>query len=411
LLTVSLGKIKNAMSSELSNQPPLTANDQRRYDLDWLRFIAIVILLFFHTGMWFNHWGWHVKNNELSYTFQYWMIWSHNFRMQLLLFISGAGTFMALGKRTSGEFRKERFTRLFIPLIFGMLVVVPPQIYYERIDQYTNYWEFYKTVFQFKPYPEGGSLSWHHLWFILYLFIYSLISLPFLKFLRSAKSEIFKQKCLLLLRSPAGVLFIPAILILNTQFLLRPFFPEETHDLMNDWAYFVYYFSFFLLGIICYSIPTLWETIGKNRKYFLLATFFALIPFYTCYLHFRGIVHLSWSEDPDAIGDLFDRVSIFLAWFTVITIIAYGQHYLKKPRKWLSKISEGLYPFYILHQSVIIAIGYYVCKLDWSIAAKYWSICFLTLSSCIGFYWLCIRPFNAMRFLFGMKLKKKVLQN
>ena len=103
----------------------------RRYDLDWLRFIAIVILLFFHTGMLFNPWGWHIKNNELSEGFRYWMAWLHYWRMPLLLFISGAGTYMALGKRSPAQFAGERFKRLFIPLLFGMFVVVPPQIYYE----------------------------------------------------------------------------------------------------------------------------------------------------------------------------------------------------------------------------------------------------------------------------------------
>jgi hypothetical protein len=82
------------------NESLINNTQQRRHDLDWLRLIAIAILLFFHTGMWFNQWGWHVKNSETTTTFQYWMIWSHYFRMPLLLFISGAGTYMALGKRT-----------------------------------------------------------------------------------------------------------------------------------------------------------------------------------------------------------------------------------------------------------------------------------------------------------------------
>ena len=383
----------------------LTTNQQlttRRYDLDWLRLIAIVILLFFHTGMWFNHWGWHVKNNELSYTFQYWMIWSHFFRMPLLLFISGAGTYMALGKRTATQFRRERFRKLFIPLVFGMFVVVPPQIYYEHIKEYSGYWEFYKTVFNFVPYPKG-SLSWHHLWFILYLFLYSLLALPLLKFLKSSSAEAFKSKVVTVLGSPAGILLLPSVFILVTQILLRPYFPEETHDLLKDWAYFTFYFLFFVMGIICYSIPQLWSAIGANRKYLLMTLLLTLIPFYICYFHFRQLLILPWTID--TIETTFDVIAIFVSWFTVITIIAYGQHYLNKPHPWLSKMNEFLYPFYILHQSVIIAIGYYVCQWDWSISAKYWTISFLTLVSCIGFYLLVIRPFNVMRFLFGVKEK------
>ncbi len=381
----------------------LTPNEPtRRHDLDWLRLIAILILLFFHTGMWFNNWGWHVKNSETTVSFQYWMIWSHYFRMPLLLFISGAGTFMALGKRTSGQFRRERFRRLFIPLVFGMLVIVPPQIYFEHIKQYNGYWDFYKTVFNFVPYPNG-SLSWHHLWFILYLFIYSFLALPLLNYLRSERSEKFKQNIYFLLSSPAGLLLIPSTLLLISQIILRPYFPEETHDLLKDWAYFTFYFFFFVLGILCYSSQNLWTIIGQHRKQFLIAMLFILIPFYICYFHFRDLITLPWSDD--TVETIFDVLAIFVSWFTVITIIAYGQHYLNRPHPWLSKINEGLYPFYILHQTVIIAIGYYVCQLSWGIAAKYWVICFLTLVSCVAFYLALIRPFNAMRFLFGMKKK------
>lgn len=376
---------------------------ERRYDLDWLRLIAIIILLFFHTGMWFNQWEWHVKNSETTVSFQYWMIWSHYFRMPLLLFISGAGTFMALGKRTAGQFAKERFQRLFIPLIFGMLVIVPPQIYFERINQYSGYWDFYKTMLEFKPYPEGGSISWHHLWFVLYLLIYSLIAIPFLKFLRSPASENFKEKCWWILSSPAALLFIPALLILNSQFLLRPLFPEETHDLVHDWAYFVFYFLFFGMGILAVAIPKLWQTIGVSRRYFLVAMVISLIPFYVCYIHFRGVIHLPWDER--TIADFFDRTAIFVSWFTVITIIAFGQHYLNRPHRWLPHLNEGIYPFYVLHQTVIIAIGYYVCQWEWSIAAKYWTICFLTLVSCVAFYGFVIRHIPFLRMVFGVRRK------
>ncbi|HET6543875.1 MAG TPA: acyltransferase family protein [Chryseolinea sp.] len=392
------------MKSTLSTPQSIVADMStgRRYDLDWLRFIAIVILLFFHTGMLFNPWDWHIKNNETSESFRYWMTWLHFWRMPLLLFISGAGTYMALGKRTPRQFAGERFTRLFIPLVFGMFVVVPPQIYFEHIKQYNGYWDFYKTVFEFQPYP-AGSFSWHHLWFILYLFLYSLIAIPFLTFLRSPKSLLFKERIFNFLSSPAGILFIPSIFILITQIILRPYFDEETHDLIHDWAYFTFYSCFFLFGMLCYSSSKLWESIGRNRTHLLVSTIAMLIPFYGLFFHFRELIHLPWSID--TIETAFDVIAIFVSWFTVITVIAYGQHYLNRPHPWLSKINEGLYPFYILHQTVIISIGYYICQLPWSIGAKFWSVSILTLVSCVIFYLIFIRPFNAIRFFFGMKKK------
>ena len=376
---------------------------ERRYDLDLLRLIAILILLFFHTGMWFNTWGWHVKNAETSTFFNYWMVWLHYWRMPLLLFISGAGTFMALGKRTPVQYRRERFLRLFIPLVFGVFVIVPPQIYYEHIKEYSSYKEFYLTVFNFVPYPKG-SLSWHHLWFILYLFLYSLMALPFLKFLRSENSIRFKEQAQRLLSKPMAMLLLPALFILGTQVALRPIFPDETHDLLHDWAFFVFYFCFFLFGILCYSIRDLWLSIGHNSKYLLAGSLVILIPFYICYFSFYGLLEIPLSVG--TIETIFDVLAILLSWFTVITVIAYGQRWLNKPHRWLPLVNEGLYPFYILHQTVIIVIGYYVCQLPWSIAAKFWTIALLTASCCCLFFLLLIRPFNPVRILFGVKPRK-----
>ena len=118
----------------------------------------------------------------------------------------------------------------------------------------------------------------------------------------------------------------------------------------------------------------------------------------------QELIQLPWDFDTMEIA--FDVTGIFVSWFTVITVISFGQHYLNRPHPWLSKINEGLYPFYILHQTVIIFIGFYICQLPWSIAVKFWSVSFATLAGCIAFYLIFIRPFNVVRFLFGMKGKK-----
>lgn len=378
-------------------------NTLRRYDLDWLRFLAILILLFFHSGMLFNTLGWHIKNNETSNTFNHWMIWLHYWRMPLLLFISGAGTYMALGKRSVKQFVGERFRRLFIPLLFGMFIIVPPQIYFEYIDRYNSFGEFYKTVFEFKPYPPG-SLSWHHLWFVLYLLIYSLISIPLLKFLRSKSSDKLKAKALAITSSTFGLIVVPACILLFSQLILRPYYPKETHSLVNDWAYFTFYLIFFLLGMLCYSNQEIWNALGLKRKSLLVGMVLTLIPFYVIYFNFYG-----WYELPasaSVIQFTFDATAIFLAWSTVLTVIAYGQHHLNKFHPWLTHINNGIYPFYILHQTAIIVIGYYVCQLEWSIPSKYWTVSMTTLVTCIAFYLIVIRPFDAMRFLFGVKPKE-----
>jgi hypothetical protein len=104
---------------------------------------------------------------------------------------------------------------------------------------------------------------------------------------------------------------------------------------------------------------------------------------------------------------IFDVAAIYVSWFWVITVVAYGQHYLNRPHPWLKHFNEGLYPFYILHQTVIIAIGYYVCQLPWGIFAKFWTVSLLTLISCLLIYFVLIRPFNVTRLFFGMKVRMK----
>jgi hypothetical protein len=157
--------------------------------------------------------------------------------------------------------------------------------------------------------------------------------------------------------------------------------------------------------MLLYSNPDLWTSIGNSRRYILIAALFTLIPFYGAYLDFHDIIDLPFTERQVEI--IFDVSALFLSWFTVLAVVGYAQRYLNKPHKWLSHITEALYPFYILHQTVIIWIGYYVCQWDWSIASKFWTISLLTLVSCLAFYFICIRPFNVMRLLFGLKWRKK----
>ena len=154
-------------------------NTKRLHYIDWLRVIAFSLLILYHTGMFFVPWSFHFKNNETSEMFELWMVGLHQFRLPLLFMISGMGAYFALSHRKVSGFVKERSTRLMLPLIFGMLVVIPPQIYFEHLTKgvhYDSYFDFWKTVFNFVPYPEGGSFSWHHLWYLVYIFFYSLHS-------------------------------------------------------------------------------------------------------------------------------------------------------------------------------------------------------------------------------------------
>ncbi len=147
---------------------------ERQYYIDWLRIMLIISVFLFHTGMIFNTWDWHVKNDILyGGVLRKVMIFLHNWRMPLLFMLSGAGTFFALGNKTTGQYLLERTRRLLIPFFAGIFLLVPVQVYVEKISDYTSIIDFYRHMFD-GIYPEG-NFSWHHLWFILYLFVIALL--------------------------------------------------------------------------------------------------------------------------------------------------------------------------------------------------------------------------------------------
>jgi glucan biosynthesis protein C len=384
-----------------------TAASREAY-LDWLRFLAIMGVLFFHSAMpYVAEWEFHIKNKETSNLLLEFNFWLSRFRMPLLFFISGAVAFLILRRKTAGAFIGLRFRRLMVPLLFGMLVIVPPQIYLERLTQgfKGNYWDFYKTVFAFKPYPMGGSLSWHHLWFILYLFIYDVAFTPVFKWFMSDKgaravqavSALSKGRRLYFLLVPGIILYV----------LLRLQFPG-TNDLVNDWCNFFYWLQFLLVGFLCVAVPGLMDSVERNRRVSLTIGVLAL--FVIDYVRWNDLS--PWDSLPNWRSDwrtyAFITLTPIMAWGWLLAIVGYGKQYLNKKHRVQDYVNQAVYPFYILHQSAMMVIVYYVVQVNDTILMKYLFTVILTLCISMGIYHTLIRPFAVMRFLFGMKPKKKL---
>ncbi len=396
--------------SRTPQHPVAHTLNQRRHDLDWLRVIAILTLLFYHTGMIYVSWGWHIQSQETSQPMEEVMRWLHRWRMPLLFFISGAGTFFALKKRSFGAYAGERVRRLFVPLVFGMFVIVPPQIYIEWLFRGRfsgSYLDFYPEVLKFQSYHDGGTggaFSWHHLWFICYLFFYSLLSIPVFRWLKSESGQRFTDRIGQLIARPGGSMWLGAVLIIVSQIILKPFFPEETHALTNDWAYFVKNLLLFWLGYILISRPAFWQILTDQRRILLTGTLICTVLLYSIRVVYdlEGPDILAW-EVAYAIN------SDCLTWFSVLATVAYGYRYLNVNPLWRGKpvlphLNEAVYPFYILHQTVIVLIGYYVLtRTNLGVYDGFLVVSLSSLVTCITIYMLLIRPFRLTRFLFGLK--------
>lgn len=388
--------------SQLAN-----AEAERRHDLDWLRVLAILLLLFFHCGMPFvAEWGWHIKNSETSEIFLEWMHFLSRWRMALLFFVSGAGTWFVMKRASASEYLRRRFLRLFVPLVFGILVVVPPQIYIERLFQsgshspYSSYWAFYPSVFEFRPYPEGNT-SWHHLWFVAYLFLYSILGVPFFLALRSESGRRLAGRLAGNLSAPLVYSFGLPIAAVFASLIIRFRGPQ---NLVDDWAMFLTYFLYFLCGYLFTMERRFADWLEQNRERSLgLACL--------CYV---SLAYFRWNDLEPAwayslANLLFLGLAALNAWFWVLALLGFGRRYLNRPNRWLRYANEAIYPFYILHQTVIVVLGFYVIRTSDTVLVKF---LFLSVSSgavTMVLYHFLVRPWALTRFLFGMQPEKTKL--
>lgn len=383
---------------------------QRKYYLDWLRVIAFYILIIYHVGMIFVPWDFHIKNDVTLEWFETWMAFLSQWRLPLLFMISGMVIFYSMGKRTAKGIIKERAKRLLIPLFFGMLVIVPPQIYYERISDgilFSNYFDFWKTVFEFIPFPEGGSFSWHHLWYVLYIFVYSIIALPLFLYLRNENSTWLKEKINTFLVKKPNFIYLIIIPLLIFYYVLAPIYPT-THALIDDWYNHSISITIFILGFCISTFSGLWNAIVAKRKQSLII---AIVPALTLILFVWGPTFEIINEE----SELFFIVYSLLKWVFIVSwlfsILGYGKYLLDKPSKLLTYANESVYPLYILHQTIMIIFGYYIIHFDWNVYLKFIIILLVTFGGSFIFYELFIKRINVLRLLFGMKPKNTPKEN
>ena len=381
---------------------------QRQSYLDWLRILSIVGVLFFHSAMPFvAEDDWHIKNAQTSNLLMESNHFLHLFRMPLLFFISGTVSYYMMQRRSTLSFIGLRFRRLFIPLVVGMFIIVPPQIYMERLAHgyKGSFWDWYPSVFNLVPYPKGGSFSWHHLWFIAYLFIYDLIFAPVFAWLISPKSDRFKQKLAALAQGKwVYLLMLPGII----WFTFTSWQLPETNDLIHDGCYFVYWLFFVLVGFICITQPKLMDSLERNRRFALTIGFLSLMMWEVMRWNKIEPDHSAWPFHHILFSYAFTALRPIIAWGWVLALVGYGKHYFNRSHKVLNYLNQAVYPFYILHQTVIVLVVYYIVQTsNESILSKYIYTVGITFFVTVLTYHLLIRPYALTRFLFGMKPKDK----
>lgn len=383
-----------------------TIGNTRRYDLDWIRVGAFLLLIFYHIGMMYVPWEWHIASSYEIEALDTPMMLLSAWRLSILFFVSGIAVRYAAdkyGKVNGGQgFAKTRFWRLFIPIVFGMLVIVPPQTYLQlrmagTID--ADMVGFYKTYLDLNQAWSVITPTWNHLWYVVYILPYTLLVLllaPVLNRLQLGKvGEFFAS-----LTKGWRLLFVPIVLFLLYRFTLVTRF-ETTHAFVDDWANHAISFTVFLMGWFWAKSPIFWSAIAKVWKAAAALTLISIIVLAVAYENWEMV-----SQN----GPLLTAAQVLrvcYAWIMIITIFGVGQAYLNRPSKTLTYMTQAIFPWYILHQTITVIVGYVlVTSFKLSLGVESTLVIAGTIAGCALLHEFVIRRVRILRPLFGLPLRK-----
>jgi len=360
---------------------PENLSATRRYDLDWLRVLAMATVFIFHSLRFFTNEYWHVKNpvtytavENFTYFLETWM-------MPLIFIVSGASVLFEMRKgKPAHKFIQDKTLRLLVPLVVGIFTHSILQVYLERL----TYGEFKGSFLAFLPhyfegfYRLGGNFAWMglHLWYLEVLFVFSILFLPGILWLRRDAGRQLLNKLGNVLAAPGAIYLLPLVAILSWQLL------DPDSLLGKDifgWP-LAEYFSFYLAGYLLISNKRLGESIQRQRWVSLVGSLAATALFFATHQH----------ED-------------VVVWFMILAFLGFSKRHLSFSSPILGYANQAVLPFYILHQPVLVCIGFFVVQWQIPDPLKYLVIAVPSLMLTLGIYEFLVRRFEPLRFLFGMK--------
>lgn len=391
----------------------MNAVSTRRYDIDWLRILATLLLFVFHAGMIFSPAPfYHVRNGELSFG---WLIvcgFISLWHMPLFFLLAGWSLCQSLSLRGAPGVLRERALRLLVPLVFGCLLFMPAIKYLElssgldlshaglRVapalqdgfrlvipEPLPEAPPFHETFVEFLPtFFTLERLTWAHLWFVAYLFTFTLLYLPVLA---------------LLLRRPPRVggprtafVYAPVAPLVLVQLVLRPHWPG-IQNLYDDWANFAYYTTYLVAGFLLARDASLEEAVRREWRRALW------IGIAACGILLGGVLRLYESPPVLLAG------SAVAGWCFVVAALGLARRFLDFGNAALHYLSEAAFPIYILHQAAIVIPGYFILRAPLGIAAKFSLIVAVAVLLSFGLYHFLVRQLAVARFLFGMRPKAR----
>jgi surface polysaccharide O-acyltransferase-like enzyme len=389
------------------------STSERWFWLDWLRVLAIGLVFLYHSGMPFMiDSSWHITNLQPDFAITLFNIMLSPL-MPLLFVVSGISTYFSLSKRSPGQFAWDRFKRLMIPFIFvGLLLILSVHVYFDSVFHGTFAGSFQGFYFgqyftaKFFPFDFDLSLTYFansnqgvYLWYVFWLFVFSLVTAHFFKWVTKQENRGMTSRLAAITNRLGGIFLLAIPLIIVNVASVPPFFIFPSGYGAGKLPT---YLAYFILAYFLATDSRFGESIDKNTVLSLLVGV-GTTAFMLFWLVTFGAETFA-TTDP-AVYVFVSAVWALNGWSWVVAILGLGRRFLYFKHKLLLFTNELVLPFYILHQTIIVAIAFFVVSLNLIPMAKYLIIILASLSM-ISILLLPIRQFNALRFLFGMGFKK-----
>ncbi|WP_367344617.1 acyltransferase family protein [Stenotrophomonas bentonitica] len=386
---------------------------QRRYDLDWVRVCAFGVLVLYHVGMYYVTWDWHVKSPNASHALEPFMVLTAPWRLSLLFLVSGAATAFMFGKTDAragaGASRLRllgsRSWFLLVPLVFGMVVVVTPQSYYEVVEQlpggyhhgYLTFWGQYLSGYEGFCDADGCLRvpTWNHLWFVAYLWVYTVVIWLLWSLAPGALRAMGRGLERML--SGYGALIWPAVLLAVLRVTLSGRF-ESTHALVDDWYNHAQYGAVFLLGFLLARAESFWNALARLRWTALilwLASWAGLIAYFVTYYAdgeplpaLRLVMRALWGVNQ---------------WCAIYAVLGFARHWNPGDNRALRYLVPAVFPVYILHQTIIVVAAHNLKPLGFAPLVEGPLLVVMTFALAFFLYEV-IRRMTWVRPLFGLKM-------
>lgn len=379
----------------------------RRYDLDWVRILAFAVLILYHTGMYYVSWDWLVKSPFATTTIEPLMMLSSPWRLSLLFLVSGAATAFLLEK-SSKHFVRSRSKRLLIPLLFGMLVIVPPQSYFEVVEKF-SYGDGY-LAFWARYLAGDGSFcrdgdclilpTWNHLWFVAYLWVYTLLLWLGLHLTPRLMQRVSDSVSRAL--SGIGLLVLPIALFALLRMLLVARFPS-TNALFDDWYNHAQYFSIFLIGFLIARADAVWEHMRRQRwvALALASVSYAFIAWYFLFSPYTD------DHPPGELLRYLQRLIYAInSWAAIVAILGFARQLNPGDSAARRYLTEAIFPFYIVHQTVIVVFSQALKPLALTAMIEGLLLVAITFTVCFISFEI-VRRSRWLRPLFGLRQSAK----